>query len=473
MAIRIRKDRSAAVLPSTCLLLAVLALCSLPGGSVAEATGGNEAATEVPTTCFIIRTYWGHGDTWGDKSLRRILSSLRNQTVDKWEALLLVLDNRPFPELRKIVRELNDPRIWVHAEWVNYKYAPKEGGIWAPHYHNRLYNLTDAAIRACPSHAKWVVVTNGDNTYDPTFLEEVLAAPPDSDVVAVDFYSRYQRPTAAPCERFEEGPGLPPCKENDMRFCQTDLAANAYRLSRMLEEDRRFGTVDPTGGNGANDGILAQILKTDGWKIHFIHGRCLVNHAPSPQQCALSGGVWDDTAMANPASFGGACASARTVLEKMKANPSLYELLELNVTYDRNSFSYKDKEFVELKCLRMADRKAWVQEQTFGRVCAARVDFAGLRADLPPHPWDDWVPPTHEVLGVPAPVGKDEGDVGNAMTLAHQRARAAVAAAAREAGKGGQGAEAAGAEEKESGGARWHSAAAEAAAEAANLHTEL
>ncbi len=52
-----------------------------------------------------------------------------------------------------------------------------------------------------------------------------------------------------------------------MRFCQTDLAANAYRLSRMLAEDRRFGTVDPTGGNGANDGILAQILKTDGWKV--------------------------------------------------------------------------------------------------------------------------------------------------------------------------------------------------------------
>lgn len=76
-----------------------------------------------------------------------------------------------------------------------------------------------------------------------------------------------RRSTAAPCERFEEGPGLPPCKENDMRFCQTDLAANAYRLSRMLEEDRRFGTVDPTGGNGANDGILAQILKTDGWKV--------------------------------------------------------------------------------------------------------------------------------------------------------------------------------------------------------------
>ncbi len=156
----------------------------------------------------------------------------------------------------------------------------------------------------------------------------------------------------------------------------------------------------------------------------------------------------------------------------MKAKPTLYELLELNVTYDRNSFTYKDKEFVELKCLRLADRKAWVQEQTFGRVCAARVDFAGLRADLPPHPWDDWVPPTHEVLGVPAPAGGDEGDVRDAMTLAHQRARAAVAAAVREAGREGEGAEAAGEGGKE-GGARWHSAAAEVAAEAANQHTEL
>ncbi len=84
MAIRIGKDRSAALFSTTWLLLAVLALSSVPRGSVAEATGGTEeAATEVPTTCFIIRTYWGHGDTWGDKSLRRILSSLRNQTVDK------------------------------------------------------------------------------------------------------------------------------------------------------------------------------------------------------------------------------------------------------------------------------------------------------------------------------------------------------------------------------------------------------
>ncbi|KAG2428579.1 hypothetical protein HYH02_014281 [Chlamydomonas schloesseri] len=221
---------------------------------------------EGSIVCFVVRTYWGHGDTWGDKSLRRILASLQNQTVESWEALLIVMDNRPFPELRKIVREANDSRIWVHAEWINYKYAPKEGGTWAPNYHNKLYNLTDMAVRACPDNSRWVVITNGDNLYDRHFVETIYSAPPDVDAVAVDFYSRYQRPTAEPCERFEEGDGVPPCKENGMRFCQTDLAANAYKLERLLAEDRRFGLVDPGGTHGANDGIMAQLLKTAGWK---------------------------------------------------------------------------------------------------------------------------------------------------------------------------------------------------------------
>ncbi|KAG2435072.1 hypothetical protein HXX76_007159 [Chlamydomonas incerta] len=285
------------------------------------------------------------------------------------------MDNRPFPELRKIVREANDSRIWVHAEWINYKYAPKEGGTWAPNYHNKLYNLTDMAVRACPENTRWVVITNGDNLYDPRFVETIYSAPPDVDAVAVDFYSRYQRPTAEPCERFEEGEGVPPCKENGMRFCQTDLAANAYKLQRLLVEDRRFGLVDPGGTHGANDGIMAQLLKTAGWKIHYVHGHCLVNHAPSPQQCALNGGVWDDSVMAAASSFGGSCA------------------------------------------------------ETFGRVCAARIDLQRLPANLPPHPWDAWVPifestPDDINAHVPAPagtaMGEEDGDEGYQQQWHHE-----------------------------------------------------
>jgi len=35
-----------------------------------------------------------------------------------WEAVLLVLDARPFEDLHHIVEEFQDERIWVFAEWV-------------------------------------------------------------------------------------------------------------------------------------------------------------------------------------------------------------------------------------------------------------------------------------------------------------------------------------------------------------------
>ena len=43
-----------------------------------------------------------------------------------------------------------------------------------------------------------VVVTNGDNLYDPRFVAEVEKAEAGgADVVAFDYYSRFQRPTGA------------------------------------------------------------------------------------------------------------------------------------------------------------------------------------------------------------------------------------------------------------------------------------
>lgn len=96
--------------------------------------------------------------------------------------------------------------------------------------------------------------------------------------------------------------------------------------------------------------------------------------------------------MAAASSFGGSCVSAKNVIERMRTNPDAYELLELNVTYDRNSFAYADHPFIELRCLRLANRSMWYQAETFGRVCAARIDVPQLPANLPPHPWDAWVP---------------------------------------------------------------------------------
>lgn len=77
---------------------------------------------------------------------------------------------------------------------------------------------------------------------------------------------------ATPCERFAAGPGLPPCKVNEMKWCQTDLAANAYSWPRFMRDDMRFGILER--GHGANhDGIMAELVHKRGWKVC---GLCIV-----------------------------------------------------------------------------------------------------------------------------------------------------------------------------------------------------
>ena len=63
------------------------------------------------------------------------------------------------------------------------------------------------------SACRWVLVTNGDNEYASTAFS-LIEANQQVDVVALDFYSRYQRVTGPPCDRFAHYNGLPPCKVN-------------------------------------------------------------------------------------------------------------------------------------------------------------------------------------------------------------------------------------------------------------------
>ncbi len=186
-----------------------------------------------------------------------------------------MMDNRPFPDLRSIVRNSNESRVHVYAEWISYKYPPKtEDKQWSEGYHGKLYNLTDEAIRACPKETTWVLVTNGDNDYDAKFLSEVAAVGDDVDLIAFDFFSRYQRPTQTPCERFAAGEGVPNCKQNELSFCNTDLSANVYRYKRLVDEDMRFGLIDPSGSSSAMaDGMMANFMVQKGWHKQHIQGR--------------------------------------------------------------------------------------------------------------------------------------------------------------------------------------------------------
>lgn len=35
-----------------------------------------------------------------------------------WEAIIVVMDSRPFRDLHHIIQEYEDERVWVYAEWV-------------------------------------------------------------------------------------------------------------------------------------------------------------------------------------------------------------------------------------------------------------------------------------------------------------------------------------------------------------------
>ena len=129
----------------------------------------------------------------------------------------------------------------------------------------------------------------------------MVEAGKDADLVAVDFYSRYQRPTAPSCERFAAAPGAPACKTNRLRWCHTDLGANVVNYQRFLAEGRRFGGLGVRGqeaagscrgictpGRGAGGGAAA------GGGIAAIAGQARADACPSLPLLLFAWPAWMD-----------------------------------------------------------------------------------------------------------------------------------------------------------------------------------
>ncbi|DBB10253.1 TPA: hypothetical protein ACH3X3_001818 [Trebouxia sp. C0006] len=342
--------------------------------------------------CVVIRTYWGHGGG-SQAGLHKLMSSLQRQQNRKWEAVLVVLDSRPFPDLAQILQQLDDDRVWVFAEWIGPDFAARSGSQWVPTYHSMLYNLTDEAVRACPRSTKWVVITNGDNEYSSTLFEE-LDHHPDADVVALDYYSRYQRPTAKPCERFSAEPGKPACKQNLLRWCNTDLGANVLNWPRLIQENKRFSQLAPVacGLPAENyDGVLAQHLVDSNWTVHHVTDKCLYDHSPSPQSCARIKGVWDDSN--NVWEGGGSCISQQEAAQKLLDDPAGLEQISLRLSSDDSLASFSPEGLpvsADIGCLRqknVAVQHAQMMDY-FGPTCTADADVESVKSIMS----DKWQP---------------------------------------------------------------------------------
>ena len=71
-------------------------------------------------------------------------------------------------------------------------------------------------------------------------------------------------------------------------------------------------------------------------QVLHVKDRCLVSHTPNPQQCALRGGVWDDTNFDSFDGSGGSCLSKAEAVRWQQQHPDS-ELLQLRVSHDGQS----------------------------------------------------------------------------------------------------------------------------------------
>jgi hypothetical protein len=203
--------------------------------------------------------------------------------------------------------------------------------------------------------------------------------PPRLDIIAFDFYSRFQRITMPACDRFaaqlSSPTSSPPplCKRNHLKWCQTDLGAAALNFHRFQTENRKFGDIvdhDPFHrllGADSADGVMMETLVYDGWKVAHVTDRCLFVHAPSIQSCAWQGGVWDDRDLIKIS--GGKCLTKDEAAEILKTEYKSIEQVLINVSNDANiSREYQGVEDAEnilkqVPCLR---RKNYMEESVLG-----------------------------------------------------------------------------------------------------------
>jgi hypothetical protein len=203
--------------------------------------------------------------------------------------------------------------------------------------------------------------------------EEILESGSRPDIIAFDFYSRFQRITMPACDRFAsqlpstDTPAPPLCKRNHLKWCQTDLGAAALNFRRFQEENRKFGDIvnhDPFHrllGADSADGVMMETLVYDGWKVAHVTDTCLFVHSPSIHSCAWQGGVWDDRDLIKIS--GGKCLTqeeADTILREDR-NQSI-EQVRVDVSSDgRVPIEFegiKNNDVLErVRCLRRKDYK--------------------------------------------------------------------------------------------------------------------
>jgi len=237
--------------------------------------------------CIIVRTYAGH---MSDPifSLRNMLQSLIDQEYPHWTAFVANTDPKPMEGLYSLLADLGDHRLHVVDPP-----EPEEFVLGS-------FAVTDRIVaEQCPPDSDWLLVTNGDNHYEPQFLNHLDLR---KDVVAFDFYSRYTHilDTAVVgdgCNKFFAGSKLV-CKKNLLKNWHTDLGSYVINYKRWMLEGRTFLPLDREQ-DGAADGYAMESMVYYDWQVKLVDQSkgCLYSHSPNMYYCLnnshTDSALWD------------------------------------------------------------------------------------------------------------------------------------------------------------------------------------
>lgn len=230
--------------------------------------------------CIIVRTYHAHR-SHKFYNLTSLLLSIKNLEYEKWHVWVVNTDAEEFGDLSKIVYDIGDIRINL-LDLKAPKFTAADPG----------YRVTDKAIKYCKKGTRWLLITNGNNYYYPSFLNNL---DPNYDIIASDFYSRYTHEYdgdiyGSGCANFLDGAKFGSCKRNLLRLYHTDLGANILNLHKFQCQKMSFSEMMVQ--DSSQDSQMIEVLVYFGWKVKHIY-ECLFSHNPNAFSCSINHGVWD------------------------------------------------------------------------------------------------------------------------------------------------------------------------------------
>lgn len=257
-------------------------------------------ANKSPTTVFLVRTFHGHFDDKKMFNIMTLINSLQAQVNQDWVAFLLNTDTTPLPfDGHQIVDVMAKDRRIRHLNLpVAHKYD----------YWEAAYELTDQAIAILadmPEQFGWMVITNGDNFYEPRFLSHLT---PDTDIILVGYWSRWWKDDVKVNEL-----SATKCYQPQFKHGFVDLGGAIISLPRFAHEGHKFAQF---GKINSQDGIMFFKLSTYKWRSSIV-SECLFSHAPSPWGCHKAGGVWS-TAFSSWSELSDSCLTQDQVKVLMK-----------------------------------------------------------------------------------------------------------------------------------------------------------